>query len=128
MRRILDKMYENKKLSFIIPMGIALLIYLLFILFGTAQDKVNLIIMTPIASLVWFFGVFLVIFFQVKNPACPEWLLDLFELFATCIFGMGAIVFALSFIVSGFQKFNVGTCLSFVTYSAISWAHSKRTE
>ena len=57
---------------------------------------------------------------------CPEWFLNLFELLATIVFGIYAIVGVVSFIVSGFQNFNVGICLGFVVYSAISWAHSKK--
>ncbi len=126
MRKILDKMFANKKLSLIIPMAIALLIYLIFILFGTSANKTNLIIVTPIVSVIGFFGIFLVVFIQVKNPMCPEWFLNLFELMATIIFSIYAIIGALSLVISGFQNFNVGICLGFVSYSAISWAHSKR--
>ena len=126
MRKILDKMFANKKLSLIIPMAIALLIYLLFILFGTSANKTNLIIVTPIVSVIGFFGIFLVVFIQVKNPMCPEWFLNLFELMATIIFSIYAIIGAFSLVISGFQNFNVGICLGFVSYSAISWAHSKR--
>ena len=64
MRKLLDKMFENKKLSLIIPMAIALLMYLLFILFGTAEDKTNLMIVTPIVSVIGFFGIFLVVFIK----------------------------------------------------------------
>ena len=128
MRKILDKLFGNKKLSLIIPFAIALLMYLLFVLFGTVQDKVNLMITTPIVSVVGFFGIFLVVFIQVENPMCPEWFLNLYELLATIIFGIYAIVGAVSFVASGFQNFNIGICLGFVTYSAISWAHSKRTK
>lgn len=127
MRKILDKMFL-KKFSFTIPIAIALLMYLLFLLFGMAEDKVNLMIITPIVSLVCFFGMFFVVFIQVKNSICPEWFLNLFELFATVIFGIYAIVGAIFFIASGFQNFNVGICLGFVAYSAVSWAHSKRTQ
>ena len=126
MRKLLDKMFGNKKLSLIIPMAIALLIYLLFVFFGTAQDKTNLMIVTPIASASWFFGVFLIIFIQVKNSSCPEWFLNLFEFLATVIFGISAIVGSISFVAGGFQNFNLGICLGFVTYSAVSLAHSKR--
>ena len=126
MRKILDKMFGNKKLSLIIPMAIALLMYLLFILFGTSEDKINLMIITPIVSVIGFFGVFLVVFIQVKNSMCPKWFLNLFELMVTIIFGIYAIIGTLSFIISGFQNFNAGICIGLVTYSAISWAHSKR--
>ncbi|MBQ2676204.1 MAG: hypothetical protein IJF54_02225 [Clostridia bacterium] len=128
MRKLLDIMFENKKLSLIVPTAIALLMYLLFILFGTAEDKTNLMIVTPIVSVIGFFGIFLVIFVQVKNSMCPEWFLNLFELLSTVIFGVYAIIWALSFIISGFQNFNVGICLGFIAYSAISLAHSKRAK
>ncbi|MBQ8731601.1 MAG: hypothetical protein IJY82_02070 [Oscillospiraceae bacterium] len=127
MRKILDKMFL-KKFSLTIPIAIALLMYLLFLLFGMAEDKVNLMIITPIVSLVCFFGMFFVVLIQVKISICPEWFLNLFELFATVIFGIYAIVGAIFFIASGFQNFNVGICLGFVAYSAVSWAHSKRTQ
>ena len=67
MRKILDKMFANKKLSLIIPTAIALLMYLLFVLFGTSADKTNLMTVTPIVSVIGFFGIFLVIFVQVKT-------------------------------------------------------------
>ena len=128
MRKLLDKMFANKKSSLIIPMAIALLMYLLFVFFGTSADKTNLMMVTPIVSVIVFFGIFLVVFIQVKNSMCPEWFLNLFELMATIIFSVYAIIGALSFVISGFQNFNVGICLGFVSYSSISWAHSKRPQ
>lgn len=128
MRKLLDKMFANRRLSLIIPLAIALLMYLLFVLFGMSKNKTNLMIITPILSVVWFFGTFLVVFIQVKNSVCPEWLLNLFELFVTVIFGIYGIVNAILFVVSGFQNFTVIICLGFITYSAISLAHSKRTK
>ena len=128
MRKLLDKMFANRRLSLIIPIVIALAIYLLFVLFGNAEDKTNLMITTPIISVISFFGIFLVVFIQVKNSMCPEWFLNLFELLAIIIFVFYAIIGTISFVVSGFQNFNIGICLGCVAYSAISWAHSKRTK
>ena len=34
----------------------------------------------------------------------------------------------ISFVIRGFQNFDYGLCLGLVTYSALSWAHSKRTK
>ena len=127
MRKLLDKMFGNKKISLIIPITTALFMYLLFVFFGTAEDKTNMIIMTPVVSVFWFFGVFFIIFIQVKNPSCPEWFLNIFELSATIFFGIYAITGIVSFLFGGFQNFNYGLCLGLVTYSAVSWAHSKRT-
>ena len=128
MRKLLDKMFANRRLSLIIPIVIALAIYLLFVLFGKAEDKTNLMITTPIISVISFFGIFLVVFIQVKNSICPEWFLNLFELLAIIIFVFYAIIGIIPFVVSGFQNFNIGICLGCVAYSAISWAHSKRTK
>lgn len=126
MRKLLDKMFVNKKLSLIVPMAIALLVYVLFICFGTSDEKARLMIVTPFVSVIAFFGIFLVVFVQVKNTMCPEWFLDLFELLAAMIFGIYAIIGTLTFIISRFQNFNVGICVGLVAYSAISWVHSKR--
>ncbi len=126
MRKLLDKMFANKKSSLIVPIAIALLVYLLFSCFGTSDEKEKLMIVTPIVSVIAFFGIFLVVFIQVKNTMCPEWFLDLFELLATIIFGIYSIIGALFFVISGFQNFNIGICIGLVTYSAISWAHNKR--
>ncbi len=126
MRKILDKMFQNKKLSFFLPLAIAVLIYSLFALFGTAEDKSNLLITVPIGCVFWFFGVFLIVFIQVKNSMCPEWFLNLFELLAVVIFSASSFIRTISFIISGFQNFDSGLCLGMVTFSAVSWAHSKR--
>ena len=56
MRRLLDRMFAHKKLSLIIPIAIALLMYFLFVLFGTSADKKNLIMITPIVSVIVFLG------------------------------------------------------------------------
>ena len=83
MRKILDKMFENKKLSILIPILVSVLLYLLFIIFGVAEDKMNIIIATPIASVFWFFGAFLVVYIQVKNKRCPEGFLNFIDVAAT---------------------------------------------
>jgi len=128
MRKWLDKMFENKKLSIIVPIAIALLMYVLFILFGTADNKTNIMMAIPIVSVFAFFGVFFVVFVQVKNDSCPEWFLNICELLGAIIFGVSAVIETISFIFSGFQNFTIGICLGLVSYSAISWAHSKRTK
>lgn len=125
-RKILDKLFENKKLSMLIPIISAAVIYLLFILFGTAEDKVNDMIAIPFVCAVWFFGSFLVIFIQVKNPRCPEKFLDFCELMALGIFVFGGVIETVSAVISGFQNFNFICCVGLVTYSSISWAHNKR--
>ncbi len=126
MRKFLDKMFENKKLSILIPILISGLLYLLFIIFGEAEDKMNIIIATPIASVFWFFGVFFVLYVQVKNKRCPEGSLNFSEFLATLFFGIYSIVDAISVVISGFQSFTPITAAGLLTYASIAWAHSKR--
>ena len=128
MKKILDKMFGNKKLSIFIPILISALLYLLFIIFGVAEDKMNIIIATPIASVFWFFGAFLVVYVQVKNIRCPEGFLNFCELMATFVFGIYSIADAISVVISGFQSFTPITSAGLLTYASIAWAHSKRTK
>ena len=126
MRKILDTLFHNKKLSIGIPILIATLLYLLFIVFGMAEDKTNFIIITPIVSVVGFFGVFALVLVQVKNALCPEWFLNLFEFLPVVIVGVDSLAGTVAFIISGFQNFTPMLCLGPVIFSAVSWAHSKR--
>ena len=125
MRSILDKLFENKKLAFWIPIAFAAVAYLLFALFGVSENKGEDLIVMLIVSIGWFFGVFLITFFQVKNPMCPEKFLDFFELMATVVFVSCALANMITFFINGFQDLGV-ICPGVVTYSAVAWAHSKR--
>lgn len=126
MRNILDTLFHNKKLSIGIPILIATVLYLVFVVFGVAEDKINLIITTPIVSIVVFFGVFAVVLVQVKNALCPAWFLNLFEFLIVVVFGVYTIIGTVSFVISGFQNFTPMLCWGPVIFSAVSWAHSKR--
>ena len=126
MRKILDTLFHNKKLSIGIPILIATVLYLLFIVFGMAEDKINLMITTPIVSIVVFFGVFALVLVQIKNTLCPAWFLNLFEFLIVVIVGIFTVVQTISFVISGFQNFAPMLCLEPVIFSAVSWAHSKR--
>ena len=81
----------------------------------------------PIISIIWYFGSFLVIYVQVKNPMCPKRYLDFFEIILSFIFIIAAIVSIVSFFVSGMKDFTPLTTASCLTCSSISWAHSKRS-
>ena len=128
MRKILDKIFEKRKLSILIPILISASLYLLFIIFGVAEDKKNIIIATPIAAAFWFFGAFLVVYVQVKNKNCPEGFLNLVEFVAVLFFGIYSIVDAISVVISGFQSFTPITAAGLLTYASIALAHRKRTK
>ncbi|MBQ3547885.1 MAG: hypothetical protein IJA44_05380 [Clostridia bacterium] len=125
MRRILDKLFQNTKLSIIIPIIISVVTYLLFALFGKSDNKTDLLIMTPIVAVFLFFGGFLVMFFAIKSGG-PEWLVNLFVLLTTITWTLGAIRELIIFCLSGFQTFEYVTSAAFVVYAAVSWAYSKR--
>ena len=127
MKRVLDKMYQNKKITIFMPIIISIILYLLFVLFGSCDEKNSLIIIAPIISIIWYFGSFLVIYVQVKNPMCPKRFLDFFEIISSFIFIIAAIVSIVSIFVSGMKDFTPLTTASCLTCSSISWAHSKRS-
>ena len=126
MRNFLDKIFRNKKVTILVPIIISLLLYFLYVLLGTGEEKNNLLIITPIASLFWYFGVFLVIYIQIKNPMCPEGFLDFFEIAATFFFGIGSVIIVILGLIDGMKNFNPLYIASCLTFSSISWAHSKR--
>ena len=128
MRKILDRLFANKKLAFWLPLILATGAYLLFVLFGESPDKNELLILTPIITVFAYFGLFLVVFIQVKNPLCPEKFLDFVEIFFVIGLGLVAVLLFIFFLASGFQNFNFAICVCCVSYSAISWAHGKRTK
>lgn len=126
MRKLLDIMFRNKKLSILIPVLSALVVYILFILFGNVEDKIRIVAITPILSAIWFFGVFLILYIQVKNTACPEWFLNLIELSLFVFSEAYALIGTVLFLIGGLQNFNPGLCMSMVAGSSIAWVHSKR--
>ena len=126
MRNFLDKIFRNKKVTILVPIIISLLLYFFYVLLGTGEEKNNLLIITPIASLFWYFGVFLVIYIQIKNPMCPEGFLDFFEIMATFFFGIGSVIIVILGLIDGMKNFNPLYIASCLTFSSISWAHSKR--
>ncbi len=126
MRKILDKIFSNSKWCVLIPILVAMCIYLAYILFGNYNTKVDAVLALPIISVFWFFGVFLVLYIQIKNTMCPEWFLNLFELIVMLVSGIYAISSIVRFFISGYLDY--GLCIGLLTYSSVCWAHSKRTK
>lgn len=126
MRKLLDIIFSNKKLSICLPLIISAIALILAIIYGNPASIIKTILTGIIISSFWFFGVYFMLLIQVKNPSCPDWFLNIFELVAIAIFGIYAIIYLIKFIISGFSSFNIGICLGLVTYSATAWAHSKR--
>ena len=126
MRKFIDRIFKYRKTTMFIPIIISLVLYVLFFAFGSSEEKNNYLIIIPIISIFWYFGVFLVIFIQIKNPLCPEKLLDFFEFIATIFFSIGSSVLVILSLINGLQNFNPATIPACLTISSLSWAHSKR--
>ena len=125
MREFLDKIFNNRKATIFIPIIIALLIYILLILFSTGEERNIYAIIVPIISVFCYFGVFFVIYIQIKNPLCPQKFLDFFEVLATIVFSIAAVLFTILGLINDVQNlvFVILACLAF---SSLSWVHSKR--
>jgi len=126
MRKILDKMFGNKRLAIAIPIALAAVLYLLFALFGEDVQKNSILIVTPLASVFVFFAVFFVFIFNIKATKFSQRFFDFCELFAVFFFCSFALFGTISFVVSGFQNFSPIYCACTVVYSSVAWAHSKR--
>ena len=124
MKRILDKMFENKKLSLTVSLAAALLMYLLFILFGTADDKGDYMIAMPIISVICFAGVYVCM--RIQTVISCVWLWNFFELFAAVVLPIYSAAYCIAYIADGFQGFNPSCILGFVAYGAIALAHNGR--
>lgn len=128
MRDILDRLFYHRKLSLIIPWITVAVVYLLFVVFGAAEDKTNMLIMTPFITTFWFFGVFFLIFFQIRVTSAPDWFLDLVSLAVTICFVFYGIIRTITFFAGGFEKFDMFSCAGLITYASVAWAHSKRKD
>lgn len=128
MRNILDAIFSNKKASIFFPIGTVILTYLAFVIFGTAENKIELMLKASVVAVACFVGVFYIFYIQIKNPICPEWFLNLLTLLAALVFATYGTITCVAFAAGGFENFHIGTCLGYVAYSAIALAHSKRTK
>ena len=126
MRKILDKLFEQRILAFGCPIIFSAVMYALFLLLGKAEGKNELMIVVPIATIIWYFGTFLIFLILIKNRGCPDGFLNIFELLSLIFFVGYSLVSAIIFVASGFARFDLAICLGSVTYSSISLAHSKR--
>ncbi len=127
-RKALDSLFKNKKLALITPIISAIVIYILFVLFYQGADKSTLLILTPIVSAIAYAGIYLVFFIQLKNPMCPSRFLDVFELLALIVFGLGSVTNLISFITNMNENFSVIICIGMIVWSVVSLIHNKRKD
>lgn len=125
-RRFLDFIFGFKKLSFFLPIILALTMYIIFIIFGDIPDKITLMILAPLMSLVAFGGVYLIFFIQLKNPMCPNWFFDMVETMFFILSGIQAISLTVTFLFDVQKSFFIGLPVSYMILSVISLIHNKR--
>lgn len=125
-RRILDVVFKFKKTAFILPLVLAFVMYIIFVIFGQNPDKQMLMIAAPVMSLVVFGGVYLVFFIQLKNPMCPGWFLDVFEIVTILVFGLGAIISTVTFLMNVKTGFVLNIMFGYTILSVVSLVHNKR--
>lgn len=126
MRKLLDRIFSNRKAAIIVPLVTAAVMYLLFVLFGQGADKMELLLVVPFVSVFWYGGVYFIFWIQTKNPACLEWFFDFAELMALVVFGLGSVSFGLQFLVNMANNFVFSLCPGIITWSAIALVHGKR--
>ena len=126
MKKLLDKIFANRRAAIVAPLLTAALMYLLYVLFGQAEDKANWLIKTPIISLIAYGGVYFVLWLQIKNPACPEGFLNFMELMALLVFGLGAVIFGVQFFMNIASGFTPTLCIAIISWSAVALVHGKR--
>ena len=127
LRHVLDKLHGSKWAR-IIPILTAVVMYILFLIFGAPEQKLFLAIAAPVMSAIWYAGVYFILYFQFKNPMCSSKVLDLFMLLPTLMFGLSAFSLLITFLSDLQYGFTIGLMLTLVTWSAISLVYSKRSE
>ncbi len=126
-RKLLDKLFCFKKLSFILPLVIAAVMLALgtAVKGGLPEDIWFFIITSAVISAVWFGFVYFLIRMFTKLKNCPDWYTDIFELLALSGFTLSALLQIIDFIKDT-NSFSSSVCICFISLSAISLAHNKR--
>lgn len=126
MRSILDRLFTNCRVAIIAPLVTAVVMYLLFVLFGQVENKLNWVLMVPVGSVIWYGALYFALRILVKFPSCPAWLLDILELAALAVYGYGAVSLGVQFLMNMALNFEPSFCTSIISWSAIALFHGKR--
>ncbi len=124
--RVLERIFANRKLSILGPLGVAAAIVLLYVVFGEAPDKMLLLQKTLIASVFMYFGTLMVLGFQLFNSMCSPRFMDGSILFVTSFLGLGAVFTLVTDLLHRNDGFDPSHAVPFVMLSAIALIQSKR--
>ena len=128
MRNLLDRIFANRRVSVVAPIICAAVFYLLFVLFGQVEDKLNWMWLVPVVSVLWYGGAYFVFWIQIKNPLCSDGFLDFFELVCLFVFGISAVLFSLRFLLNMAGGFVPSLCPGVLTLSVVALVDKKRNE
>lgn len=93
----LDKLFGNKRRTILGALGIAIIGYLLFLLFGNIYATEDALYRPVVMGVLAFAAMFLVLGFQLINPFCTPNAMDIAELFFSFASGIGLVMWMLSF-------------------------------
>ena len=127
LRGFLDKVFDYPYIKIAAVAGIALVCFLLFVLFGESEQKSQMLLSVAVVTPIVFFGVCMVIWIQIKNPMCPSGFLDFVELMFLVVMIIGLITQTISFIIDIRHGYTVSQSMISSALCGLTFIHSKRT-
>ncbi|MBO5779333.1 MAG: helix-turn-helix domain-containing protein [Clostridia bacterium] len=128
LRIFLDTVFAYSKIWLPIVCGIALLCFVIYLIFGAPEQKLNLAIAAPLAS-VMVYGISRLMFWlHSKNPMVPSKSIDITEVFFLFVMVIAYSQSALLFITdipNGFSPLFFAACAEWL---ALAQSHTKRTK
>jgi len=126
--RILHTIHRNPLAQWL-PLGMALCTYVLYLLMGSAEQKLVLAASTPVVCLI-VYALFVGIVLRIlQNPRCVgKTNPDIIFLLMSVIFAVAALTLLAQFLTDMQHGFTAGLPLSLVIWSAVSRVCSKRAK
>ena len=98
LRRILDSVSNNNKIFSVVSIIYSLIIILIFLIIGDSVEKIKLLIITPIISIIIYSFIRLLFYILSKNSMCKSRYIDFMSIIFICIFIIGEILLTINFI------------------------------
>lgn len=123
---ILDRIYENKKLTVFGPLALSGVVLLLFVIFGQNADKWIMVRDSLNLAAILYGSVFLVMGFELWNPFCKPKHMDFFMVFFTFGMAFGVAQQLLLFLFHLRTGFHIGLPGFCFMPNALALIQSKR--
>ena len=112
--QVLERVYGRKWLTVLIPLAVAAVMMVVYVLFSAAPDRAEQAVNALVSMVFVCVGISAVLGTQLINPACSAKFMDIVILLATAIYGLHGIrgIFALVFsLKDGFQPGYAVSCV-----------------